>query len=149
MIRRYGEPVKAAQRYRRRAGVYAVLLSGNEVLTTHQAEPTPEFQLPGGGIDAGEQPIAALHREVMEETGWRIAISRQVGVFRRFTYMPEYDKWAEKVCTVYLARPVRCLCPPTEPGHTAVWMPATSALQLLGNDGDKAMLAAALSGAPR
>lgn len=149
MIRRYGEPVKAAQRYRRRAGVYAVLLSGNEVLTTHQAEPTPEFQLPGGGIDAGEQPIAALHREVMEETGWRIAISRQLGVFRRFTYMPEYDKWAEKVCTVYLARPVRCLCPPTEPGHTAVWMPATSALQLLGNDGDKAMLAAALSGAPR
>ncbi|MES2970585.1 MAG: NUDIX hydrolase [Pseudomonadota bacterium] len=149
MIRRYGEPVKAAQRYRRRAGVYAVLLSGNEVLTTHQAEPTPEFQLPGGGIDAGEHPIAALHREVLEETGWRIAISRQLGVFRRFTYMPEYDKWAEKVCTVYLARPVRCLCPPTEPGHTAVWMPATSALQLLGNDGDKAMLAAALSGAPR
>lgn len=149
MIRRHGEPVKAAQRYRRRAGVYAVLLSGNEVLTTHQAEPTPEFQLPGGGIDAGEHPIAALHREVLEETGWRIAISRQLGVFRRFTYMPEYDKWAEKVCTVYLARPVRCLCPPTEPGHTAVWMPATSALQLLGNDGDKAMLAAALSGAPR
>ncbi len=149
MIRRYGEPVKAAQRYRRRAGVYAVLLSGNEVLTTHQAEPTPEFQLPGGGIDAGEHPIAALHREVLEETGWRIAISRQLGVFRRFTYMPEYDKWAEKVCTVYLARPVRCLCPPTEPGHTAVWMPATSALQLLGNDGDKAMLAAAMSGAPR
>lgn len=149
MIRRFGEPVKAAQRYRRRAGVYAVLLSGNEVLTTHQAEPTPEFQLPGGGIDAGEHPIAALHREVLEETGWRIAISRQLGVFRRFTYMPEYDKWAEKVCTVYLARPVRCLCPPTEPGHTAVWMPATSALQLLGNDGDKAMLAAALSGAPR
>jgi 8-oxo-dGTP diphosphatase len=149
MIRRYGEPVKAAQRYRRRAGVYAVLLSGNEVLTTHQAEPTPEFQLPGGGIDAGEHPIAALHREVLEETGWRIAIARQVGVFRRFTYMPEYDKWAEKVCTVYLARPVRCLCPPTEPGHTAVWMPATSALQLLGNDGDRAMLAAALSAAPR
>jgi 8-oxo-dGTP diphosphatase len=149
MIRRYGEPVQAAQRYRRRAGVYAVLLSGNELLTTHQAEPTPEFQLPGGGIDAGEHPIAALHREVLEETGWRIAISRQLGVFRRFTYMPEYDKWAEKVCTVYLARPVRCLCPPTEPGHTAVWMPATSALQLLGNDGDKAMLAAALSGAPR
>jgi 8-oxo-dGTP diphosphatase len=149
MIRRYGEPVKAAQRYRRRAGVYAVLLSGNEVLTTHQAEPIPEFQLPGGGIDAGEHPIAALHREVLEETGWRIAIARQVGVFRRFTYMPEYDKWAEKVCTVYLARPVRCLCPPTEPGHTAVWMPATSALQLLGNDGDRAMLAAALSAAPR
>jgi 8-oxo-dGTP diphosphatase len=24
---------------------------------THQAAPVPEFQLPGGGIDKGEQPI--------------------------------------------------------------------------------------------
>jgi 8-oxo-dGTP diphosphatase len=142
MIRRYGEPVKPGQRYRRRPGVYAVLLRGNSILTTFQQAPVPEFQLPGGGIDADEQPVAALHREVIEETGWKIDVIRRIGAFRRFTYMPEYDLWAEKLCTVYLARPVLCLGPPSEAGHTAVWLPVDDAVARLGNPGDRAMLAA-------
>ncbi len=144
MIRRYGEPVRAGQRYIRRPGIYAVLLRGDHILATYQAEPVPEFQLPGGGIDRGEQPIAALHREVFEETGWKIAVTRRLGAFRRFTYMPEYDLWAEKLCTVYLARPVRRLGPPGEAGHAAVWLPVGQALWQLGNPGDRAMLASLL-----
>jgi 8-oxo-dGTP diphosphatase len=144
MIRRYGEAVKPGKRYTRRPGVYAVLLLGDHILATHQAEPVSEFQLPGGGIDRGEQPIAALHREVLEETGWKIAVTRRLGAFRRFTYMPEYDLWAEKLCTVYLARPVRRLGPPSEAGHKAVWLPVEQALGLLGNPGDRGMLAAVL-----
>ena len=141
MIRRYGEPLKPGQRYRRRPGVYAVLLRGDSILTTFQQAPVPEFQLPGGGIDAGEQPVAALHREVIEETGWKINVMRRIGAFRRFTYMPEYDLWAEKLCTVYLARPVLRLGPPSEAGHTAVWLPVNEAAARLGNPGDRAMLA--------
>ncbi len=144
MIRRYGEMVKPGQRYTRRPGVYAVLLQGDRILATHQAAPIPEFQLPGGGIDKGEQPIAALHREVLEETGWRIEVTRRLGAFRRFTYMPEYDLWAEKLCAVYLGRPIRRLGPPTEAGHSAVWLPVDRALGLLGNPGDRGMLARAL-----
>lgn len=141
MIRRYGEAVQPGQSYTRRPGVYAVLLRGDHILATHQATPVPEFQLPGGGIDRGEQPIAALHREVLEETGWKIAVTRRLGAFRRFTYMPEYDLWAEKLCTVYLGRPVRRLGPPSEVGHSAVWLPVHRALDLLGNPGDQGMLA--------
>ncbi len=141
MIRRYGEPLKAGVRYKRRPGVYAILLRGDSILATHQSEPVPEFQLPGGGIDRGEHPIGALHREVREETGWRIAIERRIGAFRRFTYMPEYDLWAEKVCTVYLAKPVLRLGPPSEAGHSAVWMPVSDAITSLGNEGDRALLA--------
>ncbi|TAG26267.1 MAG: NUDIX domain-containing protein [Rhodobacterales bacterium] len=145
MIRRYGEAPESGRRYTRRPGVYAILLDGDHILATHQAEPMPEFQLPGGGIDRGEHPIPALHREVHEETGWKIAVTRRLGAFRRFTYMPEYDLWAEKVCTVYLARPVLRLGPPSEAGHTAIWLPVTEALQHLGNPGDRAMLARALA----
>lgn len=141
MIRRYGEAVKAGQTYRRRPGVYAILLRDGEMLVTYQAAPVPEFQLPGGGIDPGEHPIAALHREVIEETGWRISIGRRLGAFRRFTYMPDYGFWAEKLCTVYLARPVLRLGNPTEPGHRAVWLPPEEAMIRLGNDGDRGMLA--------
>lgn len=144
MIKRYGNSPQPGRSYTRRPGVYAVLLDRGALLTTHQASPVPEYQLPGGGIDRGEQPIAALHREVMEETGWHIANVRRLGAFRRFTYMPEYDLWAEKICTVYLARPVLQIAPPTEPGHQAVWMQPEAALTLLGNPGDRAMLARAL-----
>ena len=50
MIRRYGEPVKGGQIYRRRPGVYAILLRGDDILLTHQAEPDDEFQLPGAAL---------------------------------------------------------------------------------------------------
>ena len=144
MIRRYGESIKTGQTYHRRPGVYAVLLEGQAVLLTHQAQPIPEYQLPGGGIDRGEAPIAALHREVMEETGWHIAAVRHLGTYRRFTYMPEYDKWAEKVCYIFTARPTLRLGPPTEAGHRAIWASREHALRLVTNQGDRVMLMRAL-----
>lgn len=128
-----------------RHGAYAILLRGRDILATHQAEPEPEFQLPGGGIDAGESPLQALHREVHEETGWSIADPCRIGAFRRFVYMPEYDKWAEKLCTIYLARPVLRHGPPREAGHTAVWLPARDAVPLLGNPGDRHFLSLMLN----
>ena len=140
MIRRYGEPVNPAMRYRHRPGAYGILLRGDEVLLTWQAGIHNEFQLPGGGIDPGEQPIAALHREVFEETGWHIAAPRKVGAHRRFVYMPEYDKWAEKLAHIYLARPVAQLSEPPEPEHTAIWVPRIAAPDLLASEADAAML---------
>jgi 8-oxo-dGTP diphosphatase len=141
--------VEQGRRYRPRPGVYAVLRRANTLLLTHQQDPRPEFQLPGGGIDAGESSLSALHREVREETGWRIAPIRRLGAFRRFTFMPEYDLWAEKLCTVYLARPVRRLGPPHEPGHRALWMPIEQALYELGNEGDRAFVAKLLRDNPQ
>lgn len=140
MIKSYGEAPKPEKRYTRRPGVYAILLRDGEVLATHQEEPLPEIQLPGGGIDKGEHPIAALHREVMEETGWRMALQFRFGTFRRFTFMPEYGLWAEKLCTVYVGRPTLQVSAPTEPGHRPLWLPLQSAASVLGNPGDRAMM---------
>ncbi len=146
MIRRYGEPFKAGQVYKRRPGAYAILLRGDDVLLTHQADPNPEFQLPGGGIDPGESPIRALHREVYEETGWHISTPRKLGTYRRFVYMPEYDMWAEKLAHIYLARPTLRMGSPTEAGHTAVWAGVPEALELLANTGDRDSLRAFIRG---
>ncbi len=104
--------------------------------------------MPGGGIDpGGESMLGALHREVFEETGWRIAGPRRLGAFRRFTYMPEYDLWAEKLCHIYVAHPVRPHGPPTEPGgHEVLWAPPMEvAAEILGNPGDRAFVEAYLS----
>jgi 8-oxo-dGTP diphosphatase len=137
-MRRFGEPIEPRRPYRERHGAYAVIRDGHgDVLVTEQERPVREFQLPGGGIDAGEGPVAALHRECLEETGWRIRILRRLGAFQRYAYMPEYDIWARKVCHIYLARPVRQLGKPSEPGHSAYWMPVNTARALLGNAGDR------------
>lgn len=143
-MRRFGEQVVAGQRYRLRPGAYAVLMRGDRFLLTHQAEPKPEFQLPGGGIDPGEGALTALNREVFEETGWSITGHRRLGAYRRFTYMPEYDRWAEKVCYIYLARPALRRGPPSEPGHTAFWMSGAEALAALSNSGDRHFMAKVL-----
>lgn len=140
MIRRYGEPVKSGQPYKLRPGAYAVLARGDAMLVTHQAQPEPEFQLPGGGIDPGESAIQALHREVFEETGWAISSVRKIGAYRRFAYMPEYDMWAEKIAHVFLATPILSRGAPSEPGHTAVWMSAPVAAEALASAGDRAFV---------
>ena len=121
MIRRFGTPPQQGRTYTRRPGAYAILPLGDGLLVTRQSEPEPEIQLPGGGIDPGESPLAALHREVYEET--------------------EYDLWAEKICNIYVARPVRQVSDPREPGHIAMHLPIDAALAGLGNPGDRHFVA--------
>ncbi|WP_265501836.1 NUDIX hydrolase [Paracoccus beibuensis] len=135
MIPRFGKTPDPRAAYRRRPGAYAILSRGGMVLLTHQAAPEPEYQLPGGGIDAGESPLAALHREVIEETGWSIGGARFLGSYRRFCYMPDYDLQAEKLCQIWHARPIMRICSPTEPGHTAHWVAPKEALRLLVDPG--------------
>jgi 8-oxo-dGTP diphosphatase len=136
-IRRFGEAPAAGQTYYRRAGAYAILPRGKSLLLTCQMGDEPDVQLPGGGIDPGESPIAALHREVFEETGWHIATPRRFGTFRRFVYMPEYDLWAEKICMIFVARPVLCMGTPSETDHFPLWCPPADAISILGNAGDR------------
>jgi len=120
-----------------RPGAYAILQLKGRFLTVAQIGDSVEVMLPGGGIDSGESPLQALHREVMEEIGWRIANPRRLGAFRRFVYMPDYTLWAEKLCHVYVARPIRQIAEPIEPDHHTMVMSASEAVAALGNDGDR------------
>ncbi len=143
-MRRFGEPLDPSRTYRDRPGAYGVILDDRDALVTEQLHPRREFQLPGGGIDAGEGAVRALHRECLEETGWRIAVLRRLGAFQRYCYMPEYDLWARKICHIYLCRPVLRLAEPADPAHRAVWMPVETAMDLLAISGDRHFLRLAL-----
>ena len=143
-MKRFGAAPKPGQKYKARPGAYAILPRRGQLLLTWQGDPHFEVQLPGGGIDPGESAITALHREVYEETGWRIANPRRLGAFRRFTFMPEYDLWAEKVCHIYLATPTLRLGDPAETDHTAIWMHPDMAIETLYNDGDAEFVAGLL-----
>lgn len=139
-MKRIGEPWLPGKPYRDRPGVYAMIIGEGGLLCVDQ---DGELQLPGGGIDPGEQPIAALHREVREETGWRIANPRRLTAFQRFAYLPDYGFWARKTQAIYLARAVLSLGPPSEPGHTPLWLPVELAAAELDVAGDRWALAQA------
>lgn len=135
MTPRFGQPPLDGRRYRRRPGAYAILWRDGRLLLTHQQAPVPEYQLPGGGVDPGESSLAALHREVAEETGWSIGAPRLLGSYRRFCYMPDYGMHAEKLCLIWTARPVLRRGDPTEPSHSAHWMTPRQALSALVDPG--------------
>ncbi|MFE7339037.1 NUDIX hydrolase [Streptomyces griseus] len=61
-------------RARTRISVYAIAEDGGRLLLARLSDASPVFapglwHLPGGGIDPGEQPVEALARELLEETG--------------------------------------------------------------------------------
>ena len=140
-MRRIGEPWLPGKPYRDRPGVYALIQGAGGLLLVLQ---DGELQLPGGGVDPGEQPLRALHREVMEETGWRIAGPRRIDGFQRYNWMPEYQFWARKVQAFYLARAVRRLGPPGEADHLPLWMEPELAARKLDVAGDRAMVRRAI-----
>ena len=69
-----------------RVAVYAVVHSVRGVLLAQNSVRTNvagTWGLAGGGLDPGELPEAALHREIWEETGQRVAITGIAGVTTR------------------------------------------------------------------
>ena len=102
-MRSFGERVDRKVIYQRRVGAYGIIFHNKKLLLTEQitSENNIEVQLPGGGSNQGESLIQTLYREVLEETGWGIKVLKKNGVFQRFTYMPEYKIWAQKICHVY------------------------------------------------
>lgn len=141
-MRRIGETWLPGRPYRDRPGVYAMITGAGGLLCVRQAN---ELQLPGGGVEPGEHPLAALHREVREETGWTIAAPRRVDAFQRYSWIPEYAMWARKVQSIYLARAVGRHGPPSEPDHLPLWLAPETAAARLDVAGDREVVRRALA----
>jgi len=137
-MKRIGEPWVAGRPYRDRIGVYGLLVgrAGN-LLCVHQVGiDAEEMQLPGGGIDPGENPLAALHREVREG---------RFATFQSYVWLWDYRYWARKVHMIYLARAIHRLGPPLEAGHTPHWLAPGVAARVLDVEGDREMVLRAMA----
>jgi 8-oxo-dGTP diphosphatase len=77
---------------RRRIGAYALCRDGDRVLLTRSAA-TADFpgvwQIPGGGLEHGEDPNDAVVREVAEETGLDVRVVRPLVAVAEVRSLPE------------------------------------------------------------
>ena len=71
--------------YTRRAARAILFNAAGQVAVMHFAA-TGSYKLPGGGIDEGEDTIAALHREIREETGYKITDIKELGEVIEYRY---------------------------------------------------------------
>lgn len=136
-MRRYGDPIQKGLTYRRRPGAYGLIVKGRRVLLALTEDEDESLMFPGGGIDPGESPIQALHREVMEETGWRIAVKRRLGFYHRQVFMSDYGYAAHKVCHIYLCDAGRQVADPVEPDHTPVLVDLEVAQAMLSLEAER------------
>jgi 8-oxo-dGTP diphosphatase len=76
---RFGQPEPGVA-YRERPAAYGLLERGGRLALVHVTldDRPPFYDLPGGGIDAGEDARQALRREFGEETGLVVRAGREV-----------------------------------------------------------------------
>ena len=68
-----------------RVAAYAVILDKEDrLLLAHWNEGRrAAWTMPGGGLEAGEDPESAVRREVREETGYKVAVEGLLGIHSR------------------------------------------------------------------
>lgn len=61
---------------------YAVCVRDDRILLARSPAPdgTPEWVLPGGGMEHGEDPLDTVVRELDEETGYRVEVTGLLGM---------------------------------------------------------------------
>src|SRR3954451_8900889 len=69
-------------RQKLRVAAYAVCVRDGQILLARSPAPdgTPEWVLPGGGMEHGEDPYDTVRRELTEETGYHIEVTGLLGV---------------------------------------------------------------------
>lgn len=108
--------------YRPRPAAYAVVFdeAGRIACVTEESG----LYLPGGGIDAGEDALAALHREVAEECALALEVLAPLGRAIQY-YRSARGETFELRASFFLARFGDSL--PGEPAHVLHWLPSRSA----------------------
>lgn len=65
-----------------RIGVSAVIFDEGRILLAHRRD-IDWWNLPGGGMEAGETVEEAMRREVQEETGLEVEVEHLIGVYSK------------------------------------------------------------------
>jgi 8-oxo-dGTP diphosphatase len=125
----------AGQTYKVRPGAYGIIT--NEVKQLATIRPlTGGYFLPGGGIEAGENPEDALTREILEECGWTVRLIERVGEAVQYLFAAGEGHLAVRA-TFYRAAVVNVLRPSAEGSvDQIVWLDLSAAMHQLRRQSD-------------
>lgn len=120
------------RKYVERLGAYGFLRDAGGLLALVRT-PMGLF-LPGGGAEAGESLVAALHREILEEIGLAVVKEKLVAQAIQFHRSSYYQEYFKKVGSFYLIE-VRALSPVVlQKEHELEWHPVTEAASMLSQE---------------
>ena len=67
-------------------------------------------------------------------------VRKKIGIYQKFIYMPEYNLWAHKICTVFFAKGVYPISEPTEEEHLPFLTEPEIAARILHSPADRAFV---------
>jgi len=120
MVSKYFGEKEEGVKYKRREGVYAIMMNANGQIATVKT-PRGSF-LPGGGIEAGEDHFEALVREVKEEIGHEVEIGSALATYGQFLLGKKVPIYYELIGTCYECRMGKDLGCKTEEDHELEWL---------------------------
>lgn len=106
------------------AGVGGVVICGSDVLLVRRAFPPRQGQwsLPGGRVELGESLVAAVRREVLEETGIEVVVGPIVEAFDRIHHDEAGRVRYHFVIVDFLCRPCGGALRPGDDAADARWV---------------------------
>jgi 8-oxo-dGTP diphosphatase len=115
--------------YRHRPGAYAIAFDAGRhiaALLTQEG-----LFLPGGGIDPGETPEAALRREVREECGCDVLLHGKLGENIEYLFAKNQGEYYQIHGFFFLASLSKKIETITEEDHRLVWLTPVEAIEKL------------------
>lgn len=80
--------------YKKRKGAYGIIQDSDGKFLAVKDEDNNLF-LVGGKIELGEDPIEAICREALEETGYQVKVNNFVGIAEKHWVSEKYPKWSQ------------------------------------------------------
>lgn len=122
--------------YTLRKSARAILLNDSGKMATQYLEKYTFHKLPGGGVDDGESVEEALRREILEEVGCDLKMTRPIGVV--IEYRNKYKLLHISYC--YLAEVIGAVGQPKleaeeiEEGQVTLWLDPKEVLEKMKTD---------------
>jgi 8-oxo-dGTP diphosphatase len=122
--------------YRKRAGAYGLLVRDDKIACVRIGYGEPyTYDLPGGGIDAGETPQGGVVREFAEETGRVVEAGAMAGEVWQYFVMEDGEPVNNHAHIFEVQLLAENPALKVEPDHELVWLEPLEALCKLRHDG--------------